>query len=272
MVNAETLRKAQLKMVDILVVIDEICQKHDIQYFLAYGTLLGAVRHKGFIPWDDDIDIMMTRENYNKFLKVMDNIEDPNYKCLHFGKDFPNYFYNFAKVVDLNTYVEEINFPRHKDMGIFVDVFPVDGIPKDKISKLTNKYYKLLVLHNLAASKKFVKSSKSKLRTIPKFFVWVYCKLCGWKHFYKKLKILRQKHSIEECEYAGVYSEYGKREMIPKEMFEETILVDFEGEKFPILKEYDYYLTSVYGDYMTPLPENQRQVHHIIAFKKTSKE
>ncbi|MBQ8522133.1 MAG: LicD family protein [Clostridia bacterium] len=271
MEEIKDIKEIQRISLNILKYIDKICKENDIKYSLCDGTALGAIRHKGFIPWDDDIDIMMTRENYNKFLNLMDNIKDPNYKCLHFGKDFPNYFYNFAKVVDLNTYVEEINFPRHKDMGIFVDVFPVDGIPKDKINKLTNKYCKLRMFHHFAATKKFVKSSKGWMRTIPKFFMWTYCKVFGWKHFYKKSENLLKKYPLKNCDYAGIYCEYGKKEMIPKEMFNETILVDFEDEKFPILKEYNYYLTNVYGDYMTPPPENERQAHHIIAFKKSPK-
>ena len=268
MIEIKDLKEIQKIGLNTLKFIDKVCKENDIKYSLCAGTALGAIRHKGFIPWDDDIDIMMTRENYDKFLNIMDNLQDKNYKCLHFGKKFPNYFYRFAKVVDLNTYVEEINFPRHNDMGLFVDIFPIDGMPEDKAVERTKKYAKWGLIHYTAASKKFIKSDKGVLRTIAKYFVWAFYKIIGWKHLVKKSDKFLREYKIEDCKYAGVYDEYESREIMPKEIFDEFIEVDFETSKFPIIKNYDLYLTKLYGDYMTPPPPEKRQQHHIIAFKK----
>ena len=96
MIEIKDLKEIQKIGLNTLKFIDKVCKENDIKYSLCAGTALGAIRHKGFIPWDDDIDIMMTRENYDKFLNIMDNLQDKNYKCLHFGKKFPNYFYRFC--------------------------------------------------------------------------------------------------------------------------------------------------------------------------------
>ena len=108
MVDAETLRKAQLKMVDILVAIDDICKKHDIEYFLAYGTLLGAVRHKGFIPWDDDCDICMMRADYEKFVQIAKR-ELPKNLFLQNSDTDPNFPRTMTKVRMKNTKLVEFD-------------------------------------------------------------------------------------------------------------------------------------------------------------------
>lgn len=262
------LKEIQQRCLEILKYINNVCKENDIKYSLCAGTALGAIRHKGFIPWDDDIDIMMTRENYDKFIQIMDSTQNANYKCLHFGKDFPNYFYRFAKVVDLHTYVEEENFPRHKDMGLFVDIFPVDAIPEEMAVERTKKYAQMGVLHYIAASKKFVKSDKGLFRSILKFFIWSFYKIVGWKHLVKKSEKFLREYKIADCKYAGVYDEYEDREIMPKEIFDNLIEIDFEDTKFSLIENYDYYLTKLYGDYMTPPPEDKRQQHHIVAFKK----
>ena len=116
---------------DMLKEIDRICRRENIQYYLAGGTLLGAVRHKGFIPWDDDIDIAMARDEYERFLKVMKKERHPYLKifAMEFDKE---YQYTFAKVVDTRTrLIEEIGKDL-PDMGVFIDIFPIDGLGNDR--------------------------------------------------------------------------------------------------------------------------------------------
>ena len=116
---------------DILTAIDEICRKENIRYYLAGGTLLGAVRHKGFIPWDDDIDIAMPRDDYERFLKVMRKGAHPYYKilALEYKEDYP---YTFAKVVDTRTRLQEEIGKDLPEMGVFIDIFPLDGMGDDR--------------------------------------------------------------------------------------------------------------------------------------------
>ena len=268
MKQIESLKEIQTIGLGILKFIDKICTENKIKYFLCAGTALGAVRHKGFIPWDDDVDVMMPREDYERFLKLMDKSNNEHYKCLHFGKDFPYYFYRFAKVVDLNTSLTEINFPKHPDMGIYVDIFPIDGIDEKVGKKIIKKHYNLGLIHYQSASLKFVKSKRGFVHNVFKYIAYVYAKIFGWQHWVKKSEKLIKKYKMQNCKFAGIYDEYQEKEIMPKEIFDEVIYVDFEDSKFPIVKNYDYYLTKIYGDYMTPPPENQRIQHHVIAYKK----
>ena len=120
---------------NILKFIDRVCKENDISYFVNYGTLLGAIRHKGFIPWDDDIDICLYREDYNRFLNVVKELKDERYKVLDYdSSDW--YFQNFAVIVDDWTIVEDNIKVKPHDTSVFVDVFPVDRVNDLKVDCL----------------------------------------------------------------------------------------------------------------------------------------
>ena len=248
---------------NILIYVDDICKKNNIRYSLAGGTAIGAIRHKGFIPWDDDIDIMMPRPDYEKFLKIMDNSENKNFKALHYGANFPNYFYGFTKVVDLNTKLYESTLINNPDLGVFIDVFPIDGAPHN-INKLLKKYKKYQSLTTLASMKKFAKSSKGKLRTLLKFPSYLFAKIFGWKFWYKrKLKII-EKCDYDKCDKSIILDDVcAIKALMDKNIYDEYINVPFENCNASILKDYDIYLTSIYGDYMTPPPKEKQIAPHI---------
>lgn len=115
----------------LLIYVDRICEENDLKYSLYYGTLLGAVRHKGFIPWDDDIDIVMLRPDYDKLLSIL--AKDETYLLLD-QSTRPDYRYTFAKLVDSNTYLESTQFYSGEDpeLGVFLDIFPLDGVPENQ--------------------------------------------------------------------------------------------------------------------------------------------
>ena len=258
------LRDLQLKELDILKECLKIFQKYNLRYFMLGGTFLGAVRHRGFIPWDDDIDIFMTRDDYETFLSIMDQQKNDKFKCLHYGKEFPNYFYRFAKVVDLETTLQEGNFISHKDMGIFVDVFPADGIDIKKAEKHVKKiqYYSSMIIRS-ATNKITRKDNPSLPKYLSKKILYPFIKLIGWKYWLKKHEKFVKSKKIKDYEYATLYSGgWGMKEIFPKSYLNDTVYLDFEGHKFPAFKEYDKHLTHLYGDYMTPPPPEKQITHH----------
>ena len=266
------IKEIQKISLDILKYIDKVCKENNIQYFLAGGTALGAVRHKGFIPWDDDIDLMMTRPNYEKFLEVMDKTEHPQYKALYCDEKFPNYFYGFTKVVDLSTELHEATYITCDQLGIFVDIFPIDGAPKNA-EKIIKQYNRIKSLLNIASLKSFLPSTKGKLKNICKLIIYPFIKLFGWKLWHKKRVNLIKKCDFNKCEHSTIYEGmYKLKEIMPKSIYDDVIYVQFEDDKFPILKDYDKYLSSIYGDYMTPPPKEKQITHHDFKiYKKDTK-
>ncbi len=261
------LKKIEL---DILLYIDKVCRDNNLKYFLAFGTELGAIRHKGFIPWDDDIDIIMMKEDYDKFLSIMDKSENIRYKCLHPGKDFPNYIQSFSKVVDLTTKLEETSFINHKDLGVFVDIFPVVKFESKHKDKLIKDYLKTRTLLTLACLKNFQKSRKGFFVSAGKLICYCYAKMFGYKHWLKKIdKFANRFNNSNTNETIIVCCGNIAKTIFPKDIYDETIYVEFEGYKFPIMKDYDAHLKGLFGDYMTPPPEDQRVTCHTFkAYKK----
>ena len=262
------IKEFQQISLNILKFVDKVCKEHDIKYCLGYGTALGAVRHSGFIPWDDDIDILMTRDNYNKFLDVMKSINDSKYKCIA----FPDIYYKFAKVVDSDTIVEEINKKKINDMGIYIDIFPIDNLnPKTAKKDLRMAdTYKTLAL--LAASTKFEKSDDGLLTTIIKWPIRLFAKIFRWKFWANKAIKRSTKYNSMETDLVSPYDATREKAIYNKSMFENLITVKFEDAEFPIMADYDKYLTLSYGDYMKLPPEEKRIHHACIAYYKNKQD
>ncbi len=257
----EQLEKVHEVEIEILDKIKEICEKNNIKYFLDFGSLLGAVRHKGFIPWDDDIDIGMLRDDYEKFIDLCINKKALGDKYfLHCSKSDKNYFIPFIKVKKNNTTFAEKtieNINTHK--GIFIDIFPYDNVPKQS-SKL-QKIQAILVKSMHDAS--YVKSKIYKLSSVRrKIFVIIflpysfrtlnkmYTKVSKW--FNKKqteyITNFLGEHSIEEDTFL-------KSKIFPLEK------IKFEGKQYYSVKDKDYYLSKLYGDYMTLPKKKDRKCH-----------
>lgn len=257
MVEIETLRKAQLKMFDILVEIDKICTKHDIKYWLCYGTLLGAVRHKGFIPWDDDCDICMMREDYEKFIKVA-QLELPKNLFLQNSKTDPAYHRAMDKIRMHDTKLVEFDESENEryHQGIYVDIFIWDYY-----NSLTAFILKNLKIINdwKYARKKYPKGSLKRISIqiavlLPYLFYSTMIKLLNFITIFdrknSKYKIIGQE--VNSCDMKF----FSKNVIFPTK---NNLL--FEGKKFSVPNNPDDILTRLYGDYMTlPKPEN-RQWH-----------
>ncbi len=246
---------------DILKYIDKICKEHHIQYFLDYGTLLGAIRHKGFIPWDDDVDICMKRSDYERFVEIMSSADNARYRVLTAETD-PHYFYEFAKVVDTHTCLEETQTIANPNMGVWVDVFPKDNLPKCHwLLKKTINF--LVVLRIFSVFHPFPKH-----HSILFYPLWLIARLVGPRPFLKAITSLSTRWGDESPYVGDLIDIVSKRYCWKKEMFEEVVYVEFEGGKYPAPKFWDDYLKGLYNNYMQLPPEDKRKTHEFIAYLK----
>lgn len=258
---------------DILDEIHTVCMENGLRYSLAYGTLLGAVRHKGFIPWDDDVDVMMPREDYDRFIETWNPQEHPEY-ILQTEDCSPDYNNNFAKLrKDHTTFLQySAQAKRQFHKGIYVDIFPVDRKAPDGLSlKLQYALFALNLLFNRGypSGKKgvFGLGEKALLGLTPKKYYRGISERVGkfsrrWND--KKELMLVAPNTIEWC-----------RKYYPSDMFEHLRLIDFQGKQYCAVSDYDTVLRTDYGDYMQLPPEEERVWKHhpvLIDFERNIEE
>lgn len=262
----QLLRKVQLTQLEIAKEIKRVCEENGIACFLSDGSFLGAVRHQGFIPWDDDMDMSMLRADYEKFCQIAPEKLKPEY-CLQTWYTDPNYGLPFGKVMKRNTlYLESKKTRRLQENGFYVDIFPVDALPEDK-EKQAAYAKRLMKLYRL----KLMKSG---------YKPWMECDQINWvkRIGYLYYQFLALFHSGEKLakDYDALATAYpdgeqvcmqwGQSRLIPFESQWVRELADytFEGETFSGPKEYDKYLTTQYGAYMEFPPEAERGNRHQI--------
>jgi len=271
--QTEKLKKCQLEMLDAVV---DICNRHNLTYVLLGGTALGAVRHKGYIPWDDDIDIGMPRGDYEKLAEIAKEELPSNmfYQTFDSEEDYPLLF---AKV-RLNDTVFRQEIFAHLDMhqGIYIDVFPLDGCSNN--FNCAKKHYKKLKLYRRILSGKIIAkpnatvSSKWRKKIfLAKLSTFIYSQ----SKTYAKLKKRIAMFSVDNSEYIGnIFGAWGMREVVKKEIMfgdnMQTSRVKFEGKDYNAPYSIHEYLKSLYGDYMTPPPLEKRVSHHDIVELKLS--
>lgn len=253
---------------NILLELQRICNENDLKFYLAYGTLLGAVRHRGFIPWDDDVDVIMSRPDYNKLIQLnrRSKIFHDGYKMLC-GEDGTLYL-PYMKIIDTSTKVVEDYLNNEADQSLWVDVFPMDGITGEsseieKILKKTRYYRRLLFWNYVRLDYK----GTSLPRRIAKIFAVAYARSVGARKCKEKILKLAAETPYESAEFVldvvadehRLMHVHGKA--IPKAEYEKSTKVCFEGHSFDAMQDYDAYLKFYYGDYMT-LPPADKQVGH----------
>ena len=247
---------------EILKHIRNVCEEYGLRYYLAYGTLLGAVRHKGFFPWDDDIDIWMPREDYEKFLQIQ---HDSKGKYQVFStRNRKDYYYEFAKVVDTDTTLEEIGFRPIKDYGVYVDVFPLDGVPC-KLDRFLLKYMFILktATINIHPELNLTHKELAKLfRCIGKLG-----ECLGAFHYPKQIDKIARKYSLASSDFMGYSLD---KQMMHKSYFEQSVKIEFEHDFFDAPIGYHECLTRIYGATYMELPpiEMRHSVHNFIATLK----
>lgn len=243
------------------------CEEHGLIYTLTYGTLLGAIRHKGFIPWDDDIDVMMPRIDYEKFVEAFKQSSPiPGCELLYRGKN-STYFFPFAKLCDDSTIAKMED--NHTEHGIWVDVFPVDHVPNDE--EEARKFHRHIRFYkNLVISYTTDFSTKhGNWKLIPKFFFAGVVRLVGVNRVVDYIEKETVKYNNAKTKKVAIVSwQSNEGGNMPENEFLHPIQVDFNGIKVNSPADYDAYLSSIYGDYMQVPPENKRTTHHVIACRK----
>lgn len=263
----EILRKVQLVQLEIANEVKRICYKHSISFFLDSGTLLGAVRHHGFIPWDDDLDLGMKRDQYERFIDIAKTELSSDYILVEWNTS-DNYSRPFCKVIKRNTeYVEEGAKESDYFKGIYIDIFPYDIYPdkKDVSQKIIIDLYRAII-RSQCGIRTWVNDGKiiySKyIKNLPLILLGHILNKDKLKQKYESIAI---KHNSENSEYyfpQGI-SAYGKW-IIPHRCLDHYDQLEFEGISFPVPFDYDSYLNHAYGDYMQLPPEDQRENRHKI--------
>jgi len=259
-INLEQIKKIEL---DILVEFHKICEINNLRYSLSCGTLLGAIRHKGFIPWDDDIDVMMPRDDYEKLMNIYSsNYKNSKYSIINHHNN-NSYFYPIAKMYNNETIIYENSQKSSGHFGVYIDIFPMDYYIEDNqfninlVKKIENNTNRLLY-----SQYKYSKSN-TYLRSILKYVVLSSCSIVGGHYFLKKIDALVKK--IEQGNKQTLRNLSLAEHVQPIididsfNFYEEVI---FEDTKFRIIKNADKYLRILYGDYMQLPPESKRVSNH----------
>ena len=267
----EELSLQELKDIELKILMDfkSFCEANQINYFLGYGTLLGAIRYKGFIPWDDDVDVLLPRKDYDRFIELYQ--DHGNFKLFSFER-YKDYGYPFAKLCDITTQKIEDNLDNGFDQGLEIDLFPIDywndniEIAKKEASSL-KQYHKRLTFAKLRPTK-----ARNRFRLFVLKCLTLFYRLIGTKHYIAKINSFCFSEEDTVSRYAGnkVWCPYGERDICPAEVFSDSVNVEFEGYSFPAPIGYDAYLTRLYGDYLPEPPKEKQKSHHTFKAYRSS--
>lgn len=270
-----TLDKEQLKQIQQLELaamkeIDQICKKHQIKYSLSGGTLIGAIRHRGFIPWDDDIDVMMLREEYEKFKKVCKNELDSRFFYQDTETD-PEYLYLFDKIRINDTIFGETFLANHQiHRGVYIDIFPLDNISDNSAAR--EKQLKMFTFYRNGFQAKYLslkaRHGKKKLMAYLANLMYLSWPTKKLQDQATKWELAYQNKTTKQVRCFP--SEFFRTEVYDRADLEEVIEWDFEDTRFYVPKNYDKLLRLLYGDYMQLPPEEARKAKHDINELKLS--
>lgn len=236
--DGSLLRQHQIRMLELLKYLDSICEKHKIKYWLCSGTLIGAARHGGFIPWDDDLDIEMMKEDYKKFVKVMKNEKNDRFALQTHDSDF-NYITPYGKLRDLHSEIKEDNTNDlyYKYHGIYIDVFIMEPSSSVLLNKIANIIqYRLLYQPNTVISNRFIRKI---------YFSTTYFLL--HKILFPIVSLMSKINSKDQLRHTPgscFLRPRNKKDIFPLKK------IQFEDAMFPVPNKYDNYLKKIYGEYM----------------------
>ena len=266
--NQNKLRRLQAIELSILRSVKEICDKHQLTYYLAYGTLLGAVRHEGFIPWDDDVDILMPRPDFERFMYLADHeLEKPLIlQTKEKDKSFP---FGHAQVQNTQIKIRTATRQNAQVWNAWIDILPLDAMPKNKLHFFTRKYHILYrrMMCNLADFPDIVNIHKTGRPWYENLIIFIAIKthperyLDSYKQYRKFHNYLSQ-YPFEKGYYlVDAYSYYKFKSLFKKSIYGKGTVLLFEGEQYRVPEQYEFYLKQIYGDYMTLPPKNKRNHH-----------
>lgn len=249
MEEIKDIRQIQLIVLDIMKTFHGICVKHGIPYFLTAGGLIGAIRHKGFIPWDDDLDVVIPRKYFSQLIKILHKELPPYYSVVSRAQD-PAIWGEMVKIEDSRTLVIEDDLSKDVEHGAFIDLFVLDYSDDNQsifsrhgfIKRIFQLYY----------------YTRSNSLTPVVLLAKLVCLPFGKNGILNLIKYIVPNHGPLLTPYSG---SYGEKEVIDKEIWGSPTLYHFEDTEFYSVEHYDEYLTRVYGDYMTIPPLEKRHFH-----------
>lgn len=251
-ISKEELKQVQMRL---LRMTKQICEEHQLRFYLTGGTLLGAIRHKGYIPWDDDIDIVMPMKDYRKFMDIVN--EGSEYQVLN-AYDHPEQFHSYySRLVCPGTNIKTWDYPYIESLGINIDIFPLYGVPEEteEAERFADEMEKL----HVKFIEEFIKYPEPTAR---------------YYELQKEILAMMDRYTFDEStNIAYLLSRHKKKEIMPAKIYDRAIMAEFEGELFPIPEGYDEYLTRLFGAaYMELPPEKDRySVHNYKAFVADTK-
>ncbi|MBR4781315.1 MAG: LicD family protein [Lachnospiraceae bacterium] len=250
----DDIHRKGLEMIDFF---DNFSRENGITYFLSGGTLLGAERHKGFIPWDDDIDIMMPREDYEKMISLF---KDTDRYSLFAMETDPDCDMTYARIWDKTTHLQSELY-NTKQLGLFIDIFPIDGFP----DSLLASYWHTIKVRILVEFRHTVMPQGPKCDLHFKYLrkmVRPFLRHTS-RQYAEKIQALGKRYKMQNCKYAGVsiFTHYMFKERNHRRIYDKTKYLKFEGRKLPVPLGYKEYLRNIYGDYMKLPPIEKRKPH-----------
>lgn len=249
--EGSTLRKAQLRMLDMLVAVDTICRKHEIPYWIDFGTLLGAVRHKGFIPWDDDVDICVLEKDYKKIRKLL--IDELPQQYVFQDTTTDKYaFFLYGRVRDTKSYCYYRHFTKLKEQGLWIDIFRYEDIPSAKMKNFVDFFYRR-AYHEIHHFGDVEYTTKFEIYT-KRILAYI---LYPFAYSAKKIVQFFGEHSTKGLmgRWTITNQVYHKENIFP------LTEIEFEGHKFFAPGKWHEHLTGIYGNYMqVPPPEKREQI------------
>lgn len=258
----------EIKQVELQILIEfhHICNQLGLRYYLSGGTLLGAIRHKGFIPWDDDIDLAMPRSDFNKLVEFSRSYQHDTYQFLffsNFGALLP-----YAKFVNKKTQIDAKYAEDEMQQHLWLDIMPMDGLPGDlhevaKIYKKAEYYRKIIGLCNAKLGE-----GKSAVKKLAKYVLKPLALIYGKERAVTNLNKLAMKYDYDSAKYVGAitWGLYGPSERMLKSEVDQVVEVVFENHKFSTFSCWDSYLKGLYKDYMQLPPVEKRINHEMIAW------
>ena len=256
-----TLQETKEIELGLLKQFHSFCVENNIHYFISHGTLLGAIRYKGFIPWDDDVDLLVPREDYDRLISIYQDSE--RYQLIAYEKN-KNYLYPFAKFCDMTTRKVEENLDNGIEHGLAIDIFPLDHWDDDLEKARQESKCQKKNMFRLGLSKRQKPDSLNPAKRFVKGILMALCKVRGSAYYVEKIIKVANKPEQKGSRYMGgkAWNVYGERDILPAEVFAKAIELEFEGEKFFAPVGYDTFLTSLYGDYLPEPPVEKRKTHH----------
>ncbi len=253
------IRKYQLTQLGILADVDEICKQLHINYYLIGGTLLGAVRHGGFIPWDADVDIAMKRRDYETFRRYWESLKDETrYFYQHYTTDSkhraPHAVLRIKGTHVTVTNIKSTNFSKND--GIFLDIFPLDYAPNDEKKQRQQARYIKFIKKMIYYKSGTINSNNSSLKKIIKKFLQLLLSPIGFRFLSEKMDGIMQKYNDNSSGYlVSMGSHYSyQKQLMKEEVYGDPVLLKFEDNLYYCPEKTDAYLSQLYGDYMTPPP------------------